>query len=121
MELNGDWNFMCKAINKHCNGHPVIVDIYSINHDTILYTQNDTRVELGNNGYYLHNVYSGHVCGNADNIKFHKKLKIHGCDTHGCYVNCNGIRCYMNGLITPQQKYEITGIKEYYPNAKGDK
>ena len=102
---------------KYCNGRTVMVNIYSINHGTILYIQSDTKVELGNDGYYLHNVYSGSIYGNFNNIKFHKKLKIHGCDTHGCYVNCNGIRCYMNGLVTPQQKYEITGIKEYYPNA----
>ena len=107
-----------KAITKYCNGKLVIVDLYSINHDVALYTQGDTKVESNNNEYYLHNIYSGRICyGNADNIKFHKKLKIYACDTHGCYVNCNGPRCYINGLPTPQQKYEITGIKESYPNA----
>lgn len=100
-------------MTKYCDGHPVIVDVFCINHNTVLYTRSDTKVEFNNNGYYLCNVYSGYVCGDSDNIKFHKKLKIYVCDTHGYYVNANRCRCYVNSLMTSAQMKEIGFYRLY--------
>lgn len=101
-----------------CNGHPVLVQFVSRNHDMTICHRGDYKVEWDDkkNAYCLYNIYSYHM-HYYDRAQFHKKLKIYSGGLSGCYVNCNGIRCYMNSLLTKAQKEEITGIKEIYPNA----
>lgn len=102
-------------MTKYCNGHPVVVDVFCHNNNTVLYTRSDTRVELGVDGnYYLHNAYSGYICRDFDNVRFHRKLKIYSCESHGCYVKCNGVRCYVNGMLNKNQYENITGTKIKY-------
>lgn len=101
-----------------CDGHPVLVEFISCNHYMTICHRGDCRVEWDEKkeAYYLYNIYSYHM-HYYDRAQFHKKLKIYNGGFGGCYVNCNGHRCYMNNLVTKEQKEEITGIKEIYPNA----
>lgn len=91
----------------YCEGHPVLVNIISRNHGVTLYNRGDVKVELTNKGYYVYNLYSNEPYRKQDIVKFHKKLKIHVCDSHGYYVICHGIRCYMNSLMSDTQMAEI--------------
>ena len=101
-----------------CDGRPVLVEYISCNHGMTICTRGDHKVEWDykRKEYYLHNIYSYHW-HYYDQAQFHKKLKIYSGGFGGCYVNCNGTRCYMNNLLTKEQKEEITGIKEVWPNA----
>ena len=101
-----------------CDGRPVLAEYISCNHNMTICHRGDSRVERDDkrNAYYLYNIYSYHMYY-YDRAQFHRKLKIYSGGFGGCYVNCNGTRCYMNSLLTKEQKEEITGIKEIYPNA----
>ena len=97
-----------------CDGHPVMVKFVSRNKYMDLYQRCDTKVCLTDNGYYLYNIYSDTFPVFGNKVKFHKKLKIYASQEYGCYVKCQGIRCYMNDLLTQAQKEDITGMRYYY-------
>lgn len=89
------------------DGHPVMVEFVSRNKYMDLYKRGDTEVRFTNNGYYLYNIYSDTFPVIGNELKFHKKLKIYASKEYGCYVKCQGIRCYMNDLLTRNQKRNI--------------
>ena len=82
-----------------CDGHPVLVEFISRTHDRTICYRGDSRIEWDDkrDAYYLHNVYSYYL-HYYDHATFHKKLKIYKGNC-GYYVNCNGIRCYVNGIV----------------------
>lgn len=78
-------------------GKPILVKPFSRDDDMCLYIRTDTKVKDG----YVYNIYSHRLGwrGYQDGtIKFHKKLKIYQCQSHGKYVICQGKRMYVNTL-----------------------
>ena len=100
-------------MTKYCDGHPVIVDVICRNHGVELYTRGDTKVEIKDDVYYLCNTYSGYICNDPENVKFHKKLTVYVCSTHGYYVRLNNRRLYINSLMTDAQMKEIGFFRLY--------
>ena len=79
-------------------GIPVLIKCFSRIDDMLLYTRTDTKAKNG----YIYNIYS-HQLGwgsyQSGTIKFHKKLKIYECKSHGSYVICQGKRMYVNSIV----------------------
>ena len=87
------------------DGCPVLVKPFSRDGDMCLYTRSDTKAIDG----YVYNIYSNHLSifgyWQDGTIKFHKKLKVYQCESHGYYIVCQGRRMYVNGLVRGESKY----------------
>lgn len=78
-------------------GKSVLVKCISRQDDMLLHVRTDTKTD----GEYLYNIYShrlGFSSYSEGIIKFHKKLKIYSCASHGYYVICQGKRMYVNDI-----------------------
>lgn len=80
------------------DGWPVLVECMGRDGDMCLYKRTDTKAIDG----YVYNIYSHHFSSwetyQDGTIKFHKKLKIYQCESHGDYIICQGKRMYVNSL-----------------------